>query len=59
MLISLVQNLPTIITNIVAAIPQIITGIVDAFGSYFGKMAEVGGNLLKGLWQGISDAGAV
>lgn len=53
------QNLPTIITNIVAAIPQIITGIVDAFGSYFGKMAEVDGNLLKGLWQGISDAGAV
>ena len=29
-----------------------------SFGSYFGKMAEVGGNLLKGLWQGISDAGA-
>ena len=44
--------------EIVKAIPQIITGIVDAFGSYFGKMAEVGGNLLKGLWQGISDAGA-
>ena len=44
--------------EIVKAIPQIITGIVDAFGSYFGKMSEVGGNLLKGLWQGISDAGA-
>ena len=44
--------------EIVKAIPQIITGIIDAFGSYFGNMAEVGGNLLKGLWQGISDAGA-
>lgn len=56
--IALIENLPTIIVEIVKAIPQIITGIVDAFGSYFGKMAEVGGNLLKGLWQGISDAGA-
>lgn len=58
MFIALIENLPTIIVEIVKAIPQIITGIVDAFGSYFGKMAEVGGNLLKGLWQGISDTGA-
>ena len=56
--IALIENLPTIIVEIVKAIPQIIAGIVDAFGGYFGKMAEVGGNLLKGLWQGISDAGA-
>ena len=56
--ISLIANLPTIIVEIVKAIPQIIKGIIDAFGSYFGNMAEVGGNLLKGLWQGISDAGA-
>jgi phage-related protein len=56
--IALIENLPTIITEIIKAIPQIISGIVDAFGGYFGKMSEVGGNLLKGLWQGISDAGA-
>lgn len=56
--IALIENLPTIIVEIVKAIPQIISGIVDAFGGYLGKMAEVGGNLLKGLWQGISDAGA-
>lgn len=55
---SLIANLSTIIVEIVKAVPQIISGIIKAFGDSFGKMAEVGGNLLKGLWQGISDAGA-
>ncbi len=54
--IALVENLPTIIIEIVKAIPQIITGIVNAFGSFFSKMAETGLNLIKGIWQGISDA---
>jgi phage-related protein len=29
---------------------------VDAFGTYFSTMSDVGLNLIKGLWQGISDA---
>lgn len=51
--VAIIQNLPTIIVEIVKAVPQIITGIVNAFGSLISKMAEVGGNIVKGLWQGI------
>lgn len=34
--------------------PQIIAGIVSAFGSLMGKIVEIGGNIVKGLWQGIT-----
>ena len=51
--ISLIKNLPTIIVEIVKAVPQIIAGIVKAFGSLFGEMASIGGNIVKGLWEGI------
>lgn len=56
--IALIENLPTIIAEIVKAIPQIVAGIVNAFTQLFPKLVEVGGNLIKGVWQGISDAGA-
>lgn len=58
LLVALVENTPTIIIEIVKAIPKIITGIVDAIISFVPKLAEAGLNLIKGLWQGISDAGA-
>ena len=51
--VALIQNLPTIIVEIVKAVPQIISGIVSAFSGLTGKMAEIGGNIVKGLWQGI------
>ena len=51
--VSLIENLPTIIVEIVKAVPQIIAGIVKAFGSLMGKIVEIGGNIVKGLWQGI------
>jgi len=51
--VAVIQNLPTIIVEICKAVPQIITGIVNAFGSLVSKMAEVGGNIVKGLWNGI------
>jgi phage-related protein len=54
--IALIENLPTIIIEIVKAVPQIIAGIVEAFGSLMGKIVEIGGNLLKGIWEGISGA---
>jgi hypothetical protein len=50
-----VQNLPTIIIEVVKAIPPIIEGIITSIGSFVGKIAEAGSNLIKGLWQGISD----
>ena len=54
--VALIQNLPTIIVEIVKAVPQIVQGIVDAFGSLMGKIVEIGGNLLKGIWDGITGA---
>lgn len=56
--VALIQNLPTIIVEIVKAIPQIIKGIIDAIISFVPKLAECGLNLIKGLWNGIKDAGA-
>lgn len=50
---SLVANLPLIIIEIVKAVPQILSSIVNAFGSGFSQMAEVGKNLVRGLWEGI------
>ena len=51
--VALIENLPTIIVEIVKAVPQIITGIVKAFGSLMYKIVEIGGNIVKGLWDGI------
>lgn len=51
--VALIENLPTIIIEIVKAVPQIITGIVEVLGKGISKMAEVGKNLVKGLWDGI------
>ena len=51
--VALIENLPTIIIEIVKAVPQIITGIVEALGKGVSEMAEVGENLVKGLWDGI------
>lgn len=52
--VALIENLPTIIVEICKAVPQIIAGIVSAFGSLMGKIVEIGGNIVKGLWQGIT-----
>lgn len=52
--VSLIENLPTIIVEIVKAVPQIISGIVKAFGSLMYKIVEIGGNIVKGLWDGIT-----
>lgn len=51
--VSLIENLPTIIVEIVKAVPKIIEGIVKAFGSMMGSIVEIGGNIVKGLWDGI------
>lgn len=54
--VALITNLPTIISEIVKAIPQIITALVYGFNDMLGSMADVGLNLIKGIWNGISDA---
>ena len=50
---ALISNLPAIIQGIVSNIPQIISAILNAFSSLPSQMAEIGKNLVKGLWNGI------
>jgi phage-related protein len=50
---SLIANLPTIIIEIVKAVPQILSSIINGFATGFSQMADVGKNLVKGLWEGI------
>ena len=50
---ALITNLPTIIMELVKAVPQILSAIISAFGNGFSQMADVGKNLVKGLWEGI------
>lgn len=52
--VALIETPPTIIVEVVKAVPQIIAGIVKAFGSLMGKIVEIGGNIVKGLWDGIT-----
>ena len=54
--VALIQNLPQIIVSIVKAVPQIISAIVKGFASGTSQMASIGLNLIKGIWNGISDA---
>jgi hypothetical protein len=56
--VALIKNQAQFVKAIIAVIPKIIKSIVDGFKERLGRMSEVGGNLIKGLWQGISDAGA-
>ena len=57
LLTAIITNLPVIITEIVKAMPQIIKSMVSALGQGISEFAKIGGNLLKGLWNGIKDAG--
>ena len=45
------------IPNLVLQIPTLITAIVGGFVQGFGKIKDTGLNLVKGLWEGIKDAG--
>jgi phage-related protein len=56
--VALIANLPTIIIEVVKAVPQIIAGLVTAIIESVPELAKAGLDLIKGLWQGISDAGA-
>ena len=38
-----------------SAAKNTVTGIVNSFTSLPGKMATIGGNVVKGLWNGIND----
>lgn len=58
LLTALITNLPQIITELVKAMPIIITEMVKALGKGVIEFAKVGHDLVKGLWNGIKDAGS-
>lgn len=44
--------------QLLATIPSLIVSYVKAFANYYWQLGEVGLNLIKGLWNGISNAGS-
>jgi len=56
----IIQAIPQIIVAIVKALPQIVTSIVNAFSNpdTIRQLANAGGDLIKGLWNGIKDLGS-
>ncbi len=56
LIIKLSEGLIRAIPQLVSKIPEIIGSIVNGFGRSFGVMSDIGLNLVKGIWNGISDA---
>ena len=53
LLVSLITNLPSAIIELVKAAPQIISSLCSALLEGLGSIADVGVNLVRGLWDGI------
>lgn len=58
--LALIANMPAIIGGIITAVPQIVDGIVKMFGDpkFWKAMGDAGLQLIRGLWEGIKNAGA-
>lgn len=56
LVVELVKHMPQIIAGLIKAIPGIVKSIASGFGSLVGKFAEIGLNMIKGIWNGISNA---
>ena len=55
---ALIENLPKIIETLKEAVPKIILGLAEKFDEYVEKMKSIGGDLLRGIWDGIKMLGA-
>ena len=55
LLTAIVMAIPTIIAQICASIPEIVVSMVNKFLEFVSNFKDAGANLLKGLWNGISD----
>ena len=51
----LLDAIPDIAGELIAAMPEIITAIVDGLTAGFSSIESVGEDLIKGLWNGISN----
>lgn len=54
LIIAIIGGLIAAIPSLIAAVPQIITALVNGIKNGIGSLASVGGDLVKGLWNGIS-----
>lgn len=52
---ALVKGLIQAIPQLIKAVPQMMTAFAKAFGAVSGQLLEIGGNLVRGIWQGISN----
>ena len=43
------------IPQLVAKIPQIISALIKGFGSLMSKFGDIGGDIVSGIWKGISN----
>ena len=55
---AIVSAIPEIAKSLIQSFPQILTSIKNGLGNLGNFFKDLGGNLIKGLWNGISDAGA-
>ena len=53
--VKLAAGLIQAIPQLVAQLPKIVAAIVKGFASYGGELVNVGSDLIRGLWNGISD----
>ena len=55
--LALIGAMPDIIREIVKAMPDIIKAIVDSFKNVPQMMSDIGGDIVRGLWEGIKGLG--
>lgn len=58
--VAIVKNLPAIILGIISAVPEIVNALVGTLGDpkFWKQMGDAGLQLIRGLWEGIKNAGA-
>ena len=54
--LKLAEGLIKAIPQLISKIPQIIASLVSGFGRYVSNMLDVGKNIVKGIWNGISNS---
>ena len=54
-IIKLIEGIIKAVPKLVAKIPEIMNKLVNGLASYVGRFSEVGSNLIRGVWSGISN----
>ena len=51
----IIEAIPQIITELIKNMPEIISSIVEGLKDGISSIKEIGGDLIRGLWEGIKD----